>query len=126
MNEQNPYPGLVVQYNAGYLVMQMIQESNIMLNTKDDGMGEGNLNRLVCVFRKASDGNCTIFRRYNQTGDVLSSSGNIGYSAHDKTLLLGCYQQIDGTKGRYAKGVMHDCIVYDRALSDDEITALLA
>lgn len=126
MFEQNPFPGLTIQYNGGFIDIQMIQESKITLKTNEDGIVSDNFNRLVCVCRKASDGNCTIFRRYNQTGDVLSSSKNIGYSAHDKTLLLGCYQKIDGTKGRYAKGVMHDCIVYDRALSDDEITALLA
>ena len=126
MFENNPFPGLTIQYNGGFIDIQMIQESKIMLRTNEDGIVSDNFNRLVCVCRKASDGNCTIFRRYNQTGDVLSSSKNIGYSAHDKTLLLGCYQQINGTKGRYAKGVMHDCIVYDRALSDDEITALLA
>ena len=40
------------------------------------------------------------------------------------TLLLGCYQDVNGTKGRFWKGTIYDLVVYNRALTTDEINDL--
>lgn len=40
------------------------------------------------------------------------------------TLLLGCYQDVNGTKGRFWKGTIYDFVVYNRALTTDEINDL--
>ena len=40
------------------------------------------------------------------------------------TLLLGCYQDVNGTKGRFWKGTIYDFIVYGRALSENEANKL--
>jgi hypothetical protein len=45
--------------------------------------------------------------------------------AVNETLLLGCYRDVNDNKSRYAKGTMHDLKVYNRAFTDDEITAYL-
>lgn len=44
----------------------------------------------------------------------------------DKHLLLGCYQTIDGTKGRFWKGVMNQCKIWFRNLSDSEKNELFS
>lgn len=40
------------------------------------------------------------------------------------SLLLGCYQDVNGTKGRFWKGMIYDFIVYGRALSENEANKL--
>lgn len=61
----------------------------------------------------------------NQTINNLSI---FSHSAHDSarlaTLLLGCYETIDGTKGRFWKGTIFDFIVYNKVLNDEEINNL--
>ena len=45
-----------------------------------------------------------------------------GYdTAVDKSLLLGCYQEPDGTKGRFFDGTLYQCLVYDKALTDEQV-----
>lgn len=128
MHEVNPWPGFVMQYSSTLSVfdVQLIQGAKIGITASDDGMTTSTFARIKAVVRRASDGVATIYRRYNQTGDVLVKSGSTTYTKVDQTLLLGCYQTTDGTKGRFAKGVMHEAIVYDRALSDDEVNDLFA
>lgn len=57
--------------------------------------------------------------------DKLSTTFTIsGYNtAVDKTLILGAYQQPDGTKGRFFDGTLYQFLVYKKAMSDDDITA---
>ena len=126
MNEASPWPGFVMQYSTplGIFDMQVNQTEKVEVKSVNDGMTTSTFARFKAVVRRASDGVVTISRRYNNTGDILKISGSTTYTKVDQTLLLGCYQTTDGTKGRFAKGVMHEAIVYDRALSDDEVNAL--
>ena len=48
------------------------------------------------------------------------------YVAYDGNLLLGCYQDVSGKKGRYWKGTISQCDVYFTALSDEQINGFLA
>lgn len=126
MNEARPWNGFVMQYSnsVGIFEMQVTQREKVEVKSGSDSMTTSTFARFKAVVRKASDGVVTISRRYNDTGDVLKTSGSTTYTKVDQTLLLGCYQTTGGTKGRFAKGVMHEAIVYDRALSDDEVNAL--
>lgn len=47
------------------------------------------------------------------------------YTAHSFNLLIGCYQATDGTKGRWWGGTLYDFKVYNRVLSENEITGYL-
>ena len=72
-----------------------------------------------------------IFRGANYIGGrdsgYTSNWGNItGYTTVDKTLILGAYQQSDGTKGRFFDGTLYQCIVYNSALTDDQLREWLA
>lgn len=42
-----------------------------------------------------------------------------------QSLILGAYQETDGTKGRFWDGTIYRCEVYNKALSDSKLTALL-
>lgn len=43
----------------------------------------------------------------------------------DKSLIVGCYQQSDGTKGRFFDGTLYQCLVYNKALTDEQIETWL-
>lgn len=43
----------------------------------------------------------------------------------DKSLLIGAYQTSDGTKGRFWDGTLYQALVYDKSLTDDQITTWL-
>lgn len=128
MNEASPYPGIVIQYNTGSLgLLSEIRQSNnlTIFSKKNDSILNENLSNMRVVLRKDSSGMLTISRRYNHSGSVLTTSLQGTYITITQNLLLGCYQTTNGTKGRYAKGIMNDCKVYNCALSDEEIDTWL-
>lgn len=127
MRESNPYPGLTVQYGSETMLLdlQMIQTNKVAVTAGMDGITVANFERGKIALRKNTDGTMSIFRRWNRTGEVYVNSTKGTFVAIDSTLLLGCYQTLDGTKGRFAKGIMHMCDVYGMALSDEEITEIL-
>lgn len=49
----------------------------------------------------------------------------ITFSPIQESLLIGCYQDSTGTKGRFWKGTVNQADVYNKALSEDEITAFM-
>jgi hypothetical protein len=64
---------------------------------------------------------------YLNNGDATSIRyTKTTYAAYDGNLLLGCYQDTSGKKGRYWKGTISQCDVYFAALSDEQINGFLA
>ena len=49
----------------------------------------------------------------------------ITFSSIQEPLLIGCYQDATGAKGRFWKGTINQADVYNKALSEDEITAFM-
>ena len=47
------------------------------------------------------------------------------YYAVPEELRLGCYRSNVGGTGRFAKGLLNDCKVYNYAISDEEMNELL-
>lgn len=54
----------------------------------------------------------------------VNHTANFIENVKKASLLLGCYQDVNGTKGRFWKGTIYDFIVYDRALSENEANKL--
>ena len=54
----------------------------------------------------------------------IDNPTNFNENVKKATLLLGCYQDVNGTKGRFWKGTIYDFVVYNRALTTDEINDL--
>lgn len=55
---------------------------------------------------------------------IINNTTNFNENVKKATLLLGCYQDVNGTKGRFWKGTIYDFVVYNRALTIDEINDL--
>ena len=120
MHEVSPYPGLTLaQEGSGVISLQVIQ------GVKVESKSHDNANAYTVLARvRGSTAYTYISDNVNLT--PVENSKDISYVQIAQNLLLGCYQKTDGTKGRFWPGTINRCIVWDRALDDDEIDALFA
>ena len=126
MTESAPYPGLILQYNNNGIVSEYRQGSNTISHNSTSVLIENaDLSRVKVVYRKDENGNATISRCYNENGQIYTNSKQMDYVAVPEELRLGCYRSnVNGT-GRFAKGILNDCRVYNVALTDEQINAWL-
>lgn len=126
MNENNPYNGMVVQYAPAGLVSEYRQNSNTISSNSTGGLVENaDLERAKIVFRKDADGKITVARCYNENGQIHKNEKTMEYVAVSEVLRLGCYRSNTNGTGRFAKGVLNDCKIYNYAISDEEMNELL-
>jgi hypothetical protein len=77
------------------------------------------------VYRRDSEGNVTVSRCYNENGQIYTNTKYMDYVAVPEELRLGCYRSnVNGT-GRFAKGILNDCKIYNIALTDEQIEEYL-
>ena len=127
MTETAPYPGVILQYNNNGIVSEYRQGSNTISSNSTSALIENaDLQRVKVVYRKAEDGTITVARCYNENGQIHKNTKTMEYYAVPEELRLGCYRSNVGGTGRFAKGLMNDCKIYNYALSDDEMNALLS
>lgn len=117
MEESSPWPGFTLQVSGSNMEGCYFS-------------GKGQL-ASISELKAAKCRLGVIFRGTNYIGGKDSGYalnwGNItGYTTVDKTLILGAYQQIDGTKGRFFDGTLYQCIVYNSALTNDQLREWLA
>lgn len=126
-NEASPYPGLFAHYTGDGFTMQMRQNTGVLnaRSLSDDKVANADFASVKAAYIKSADGTLSIKRRYNNAGDILTSSNKFIFTSVTQNLILGCYQTATGEKGRYVKGILNDCKVYDGVLSDAEIEAYL-
>jgi hypothetical protein len=125
MTENNPYPGLILQYAPAGIVSEARQESNISFNSTSAMIDNADLHNVKVIYRKDADGVITISRCYNNNGQIHTNTKDIGYVAVPENVRLGCYRSNVGGTGRFAKGIMNDCKIYNYALSDEQVEELL-
>ena len=125
MTESNPYLGLILQYAPAGLVSEARQTANISSNSTSALIDNADLHNVKVVYRKAADGTMTISRCYNNNGQIHTNSKDIGYIAVPESIRLGCYRSNTNGTGRFAKGIMNDCLVYNTALTDEQIQEFL-
>ena len=126
MNENNPYPGMVVQYAPAGLVSEYRQGTSSISSNSTGGLVENaDLERARIVFRKDADGKITVARCYNSNGQIYKDEKTMTHVAVAEPLRLGCYRSNVGGTGRFAKGILNNCRIYDYALSDTEMEELL-
>lgn len=124
LTEESPYPGLSIQrintgnyYNIG----------GLKTNTTGTQCrwASGYTNK--CVFRHTAGTSNYIFSSKSNTtlNSPITITAESGHVTTDKNLLLGCYQQVDGTLGRFWNGTINDFTIYDRVLTDAEVTTYL-
>lgn len=126
MTENSPYPGLILQYNINGIVSEYRQGSNtISSNSVSALIANEDLYRAKVVFRKDANENITVARCYNENGQVHLNTKQIPYVAVPEELRLGCFRGNVGNTGRFAKGILNECKVYNYAISDDDMNSFL-
>jgi hypothetical protein len=121
MHETSPFYGLVLQYSANSIQAEIKQSEKYTILQSKSLIEE----KIRAVFVKDSSGIITISVNSDKANGISKKSGSCTFAAIAETLLLGCHQQTSGTKGRYAKGVLADCKVYNRAMTTEEVEAYL-
>lgn len=126
MHENSPYNGMIVQYAPAGIVSEYRQGTNTISSNSTSGLIENaDLERAKIVFRKDANGLVTVARCYNENGQIYKNEKTMEYVAVSEPLRLGCYRSNVGGTGRFAKGILNDCKVYNYALSDEEMNELL-
>lgn len=126
MNEYSPYPGMILQYNTTGIVAEYNQGSNkVAYSSSAADIANADLENVKVVYRKDENGKITIARVYNENGQIHKNEVIMDYVAVGEPLRLGCFRSNIGVSGRYAKGVLNDCKIYNYAISDDEMNELL-
>lgn len=124
MTEDLPYPGMSMMRTStsGKYDIGGLKPNGTQTACK---YASGTTNK--CVFRHTAGTN--VYTLSSKTGSTLNSVLTIqavdGYVTTAKNLLIGCYQQTNGTKGRFWPGTINDFTIYARVLSDAEVTAYL-
>lgn len=126
MNEYSPYPGMILQYNTTGIVAEYNQGSNkVAYSSSAADIANADLENVKVVYRKDENGKITIARVYNENGQIHKNEKVMDYVAVGEPLWLGCFRSNIGASGRYAKGILNDCKIYNYAISDDEMNELL-
>ena len=118
MEEISPWPGFVVQVGSNGVLQCNMYGYNHVLETRAN-MVEAK-RRFAIQFAEDT------IKAWSHNGNYITpvaGSAITNYtSAVDKSLLIGAYQQSDGTKGRFFDGTMYQCLVYDKALTGEQVT----
>ena len=126
MTETSPYPGIILQYNNNGIVSEYRQGTNTISSNSTGALIENaDLQRVKVIYRKAEDGTITVARCYNENGQIHKNTKTMEYYAVPEELRLGCYRSNVGGTGRFAKGLLNDCKVYNYAISDEIMEEML-
>ena len=126
MTESAPYPGLILQYNNNGIVSEFRQGSNTISSNSTSALIENaDLSRVKVVYRKTEDGTITVSRCYNENGQIHTNTKSMDYVAVPEELRLGCYRSNTNGTGRFAKGILNDCKIYNVALTDEQLEEFL-
>lgn len=120
IKETHPYPGICMQRkggNTGYFSIS---------GYAGTGFSFAYIHSAATRVAITCTGGSITGVKYTQNGDIVTNSisANSG-TIFEKNLLLGCYQNDSGNKGRYWKGTINKFDVYFTVLSDEEIDAWL-
>ena len=119
MEESAPWPGLTVQIVGSGGNSGLLQSSVYG--------GAGTLKLLSAIKETKQKLAITISENtavFWQTKDYKKTSEISNYNTTvNKSLILGAYQTSNGTKGRFFDGTLYQCLVYNKKLTDEQISA---
>lgn len=111
MKEQSPYPGIVLQSSGDNEYFALSKGNNTSAMT--DLIDYGQRTKVVIVK------NGTTIKVYTSNGTNKESAYN--FTSIEQTLLLGAYQTIGGTKGRFFKGTIHEFSIINAVYTEEQI-----
>lgn len=123
MEESSPWPGFVVQVGSSGVLQCNVYGFQKFLDDRADLIA--NKRKFAIQFYNSK------VKGISFTGNYFTGSKDTGYAsditnyttAVGKSLILGAYQQSNGTKGRYFDGTIYQCLVYDKALTPAQMLA---
>lgn len=129
MHEQPPYYGICIQNRVNNSYTNELHIPGISGTNKLD-VNNITIEGLRVKFAQVYDADAKTTTVYTLASDnsIKKQSKNydtITFSPIQESLLIGCYQNATGTKGRFWKGTINQADVYNKALSEDEITAFM-
>ena len=115
MKEVSPYPGINIQSSGadGYYALSAGSNVYAILNL----IPIGQRTKLIIVK------NGTTMKVYNSNNITDESVYN--FTSINQTLLLGAYQTVEGTKGRFFKGTIHAFSISDTVYTNEQINTYL-
>ncbi len=118
MTETNPWPGIHfgVHYQNGYYRVAVGDNQVKLTIPKADAA-----RNQVVITHETGSLIYTIYTMYNGELTTAAIPADNSEWQCDNTLLLGAYVTTTGTYGRFWKGTIHDCTVYDCVLSQEKI-----
>lgn len=125
MEETEPWPGLSVSGGASaYGISAFSKREGSMLAS---GIGFESINTYVFAIRVSGKRVWAKAYRAN-SAQWIESKGWLDitdYAAVSKSLLIGGYQESDGTKGRFWDGTVYFCKIYDKLLTEEQINKIM-
>lgn len=120
MTENKPYPGISMSIwtiNYGFNIYDTTNNSLTVISGDKKNISYNNTDRHKVYLSKPRGSNTYTIK----IDDCLGTMSATYFQTIDDTLLLGCYQLPDGTKGRFWNGTIHDCKVWNKVLSESEM-----
>lgn len=109
MTEADPYPGLVLDFNGNYLRAVLPNNINLTISSPDT-------NRHKVVITKSAN----TFTVYNESMEQLGTNTPNTVTIVNQTLLLGAYQDSNGTKDRFFNGTIHKFKLVEGVMSRED------
>ena len=127
MLESTGYPGFAIDvvynnYRIGTSVDNywLLDDAGHKISTIDCSSEQK-----VCI--RITSGSNAISVKYKiegKTASIKTIDGTMNTATFNNTILLGAYRDSSDVKGRYWKGTINSFTVYDRVLTDEEVSAL--
>ena len=117
MEEASPWPGFCVQVVSDGSLQTNIYGGKKTFNTLATMKDRKKM--VITISGETAD---RWVSQYTHEEFAISSYTTVV----DKSLLLGCYQASDGTKGRYFDGTLYQCLIYNKKLTDEQISAWMS
>lgn len=127
--EQSPYPGINICtfYDTQNSNAVTYKIGGIGTGISLPLLGESTARHKFYIAKDATSG--TIIAKLYSNGELLLDSSRKYESIHNATFeqnaLLGAWQDTSGKVGRYWKGTIHNCGIWEKLLTDEEVTNLL-
>lgn len=120
MRESSPFRGINMQtFTNKYSHFAIMAGNNVSVMGSDTEPIIPVSQRTKLIIVK----NGTTMKVYNSNNVKVESVYN--FTSIDQTLLLGAYQTVDGTKGRFFKGTIHEFSISNTVYSNEQINTYL-
>lgn len=118
ITEIEPWPGITIGIASGKGLRAAVYGGTVILASSLNTLKKEKMRLAVRVT------GTTLTGWTSETGPVTAAITRYD-TVVDKNLLLGCYQETDGTKGRFFDGTVYQCMIFHKALSDAQVTTWL-